>query len=112
MLIVDIAECRGTAFDVGFQNAGAFMATPRGKTCMRRKKTKPHVSFRFSDAETAFKRTAPNLWMELEGMAVRLDLPLKQVVQDFGNFTLRYPRTGCSAAFSGGLYARTTSSPA
>lgn len=106
MLVVDVAECRGTAFEVGAQNAEAFLATPRGKAYLRRKRTVPHLSFSLADAERAFGRYAPNLWAELQGMATRLALPLEQVVGDFGNFTLRYPRTGCSAVFSGGLYAR------
>jgi predicted choloylglycine hydrolase len=106
MITVDVTECRGTAFEVGVQNADTFLATPRGKGYLKRRKAPPHPSFSFSDAERAFGRFAPNLWAELQGMAARFALPLAQVVLDFGNFTLRYPKTGCSALFSGGLYAR------
>jgi predicted choloylglycine hydrolase len=106
MLSVDISGCRGTAFEVGVQQADAFLATPRGKSYLRRKPAPPHASFRFADAERAFGRYAPNLWAELQGMAARFVRPLEQVVRDFGNFTLHYPKTGCSAVFSGGFYGR------
>jgi predicted choloylglycine hydrolase len=106
MLSVDITACRGTAFEVGVQHADAFLATPRGKSYLRRKPAPPHAAFRFADAERAFDRHAPNLWAELQGMAARFDRPLEQVVRDFGNFTLRYPKTGCSAVFSDGFYGR------
>jgi predicted choloylglycine hydrolase len=106
MLIVDAIECRGTAFEVGVQNAEAFLATPRGKAYLRRKKPALYPAFNLADAERAFKRFAPNIWAELEGMAARFTLPMEWVVGDFGNFTLRYPRTGCSTILCGGLYAR------
>lgn len=106
MLSVDITACRGTDFEVGVQHADAFLATPRGKNYLRRKPALPPASFHFADAAHAFGRYAPNLWAELQGMAARFARPLEQVVRDFGNFTLRYPKTGCSAVFSGGFYGR------
>jgi predicted choloylglycine hydrolase len=106
MLVVDVIACRGTAFEVGVQNADAFLATPRGKGYLRRKRMPAHQSFSLPDAERAFGRFAPNLWAEMQGMAARFGLPLEQVIRDFGNFTLRYPKTGCSTVFSDGHSAR------
>lgn len=106
MLTVSVTQARGRPHDVGRRHAAAFLATPRGKSYRRRKRDRRPPGFDLKQAERAFTRYAPNLWEELEGIAAGLEQPLDKTVGDFGNFTLRYPRTGCSTVVKAGLYGR------
>ncbi len=102
---VDVLEARGTPYEVGRGLALAFLKTPRGRAFARRRPRRP-FAFSLKNAEAALGAWAPNIWEELHGIADGLAVPLERAVAEFSNGRLRYPRRGCSAVMSGGIYAR------
>ncbi len=104
MLTVDIAEARGTPFQIGIAQALAFRQTARGMRYLRRA-DRTASDFSLSSAERAFRGYAPNLWEEFCGLSEGLEQPLAKTLTDFGNWRLAYPM-GCSALMAKGLYGR------
>jgi len=102
---VEVLECRGSAYDVGKQVAQGFLATPRGRAYSRRKERRP-FAFSLKNARAALTTYAPNIWEELHGLADGLGIPLERAVAEYSNGRLRYPKHGCSAVMTGGLYGR------
>lgn len=102
---VDLLACRGSSHDVGRQVAEGFRKTPRGRAFKRRKERRP-FAFSLKNAEAALQRFAPNIWDELHGLAEGLEIPLERAVAEFSNGRLRYPRRGCTAVMTEGLYGR------
>lgn len=102
---VEVLECRGSSYDVGKQVAKGFLATPRGRAFGRRKERRP-FAFSLKNAQAALATYAPNIWEELHGLADGLGIPLDRAVAEYSNGRLRYPKRGCSAVMTGGLYGR------
>jgi len=102
---VDILQCRGNSYDVGKQMAEGFLETTRGRAFGRRKERRP-FAFSFRNARAALEIYAPNIWEELHGLADGLAIPLERAVAEYSNGRLRYPKRGCSAVMTGGLYGR------
>jgi predicted choloylglycine hydrolase len=102
---VDVLECRGSSYEVGKQLAEGFRKTARGRAFSRRKERRP-FAFSFKNARAALETYAPNIWEELHGLADGLDIPLERAVAEYSNGRLRYPKRGCSAVMTGGLYGR------
>ncbi|WP_282610659.1 C45 family autoproteolytic acyltransferase/hydolase [Pelagibius sp. Alg239-R121] len=102
---VDVLSCRGSSYDVGRQVAEGFRKTPRGRAFKRRKERRP-FAFSLKNAEAALTMYAPNIWEELHGLADGLEISLERAVAEFSNGRLRYPKRGCSAVMTGGLYGR------
>jgi predicted choloylglycine hydrolase len=102
---VDVLECRGSAYEVGKQLAESFRKTARGRAFHRRKERRP-FAFSIKNARAALETYAPNIWEELHGLADGLEIPLERAVAEYSNGRLRYPKRGCSAVMTGGLYGR------
>ena len=102
---VDVLSCRGSSYDIGRQVAEGFRKTPRGRAFKRRKERRP-FAFSLKNAEAALTTYAPNIWEELHGLADGLEIALERAVAEFSNGRLRYPKRGCSAVMTGGLYGR------
>lgn len=102
---VDILQCRGSSYDVGRQMAGGFLKTTRGRAFGRRKERRP-FAFSLRNAEATLKAYAPNIWEELHGLADGLTIPFERAVAEYSNGRLRYPKRGCSAVMTAGLYGR------
>ena len=102
---VDVLECRGSPYDVGRQMAAGFLKTPRGRAYGRRKERRP-FGFSVKNARAALEMYAPNIWEELHGLADGLGIPLERAVAEYSNGRLRYPKRGCSAVMTGGVYGR------
>ena len=58
------------------------------------------------DARHTLLAYAPNIWEELHGLADGLETSIEEAVARFSNGRLSYPKRGCSAAISSGLYGR------
>jgi len=102
---VDVLECRGSSYEVGKQMAEGFLKTSRGRAFGRRKEHRP-FAFSLKNAEVTLKTYAPNIWEELHGLADGLKIPFERAVAEYSNGRLRYPKRGCSAVMTGGLYGR------
>lgn len=102
---VEILACRGSSYDVGRQVAEGFRATPRGRAFKRRKERRP-FAFSLKNAQVTLETYAPNIWEELHGLADGLEISLERAAAEFSNGRLRYPKRGCSAVMTGGLYGR------
>lgn len=104
MFKVYVVECRGSSFEVGVQQAKAFLNTPKGRGYLRRKKRRPPINAK--NASVVLERYAPNILEELEGIASGLEQSLGKIIRDFSNSRLPYPNMGCSAIMKNGIYAR------
>ena len=102
---IDVFECRGTAYDVGLQQAQQYLKTTRGRAFRRRRERRP-FAFSFANARHTLETYAPNVWEELQGLADGLAIPMERAVAEFSNGRLRYPKRGCSSVLSAGVYAR------
>jgi predicted choloylglycine hydrolase len=102
---VDVLQCRGSPYDVGVQMAEGFLKTARGRAFGRRKERRP-FAFSLKNAEATLKTYASNIWEELHGLADGLRIPFERAVAEYSNGRLRYPKRGCSAVMTGGVYGR------
>lgn len=102
---VDVLQCRGSSYDVGKQMAEGFLKTARGRAFGRRKERRP-FAFSLKNAEATLKTYTPNIWEELHGLADGLKIPFERAVAEYSNGRLRYPKRGCSAVMTAGLYGR------
>ncbi|WP_300295889.1 C45 family peptidase [Ferrovibrio sp.] len=104
-LPVDVFECRGSPYDVGYQLATGYKKVRRTRARWPQGKLRIG-SFDIEDARRTLLSFAPNIWEELRGIADGLEITFGEAVAAFSNGRLQYPQRGCSAVMSGGLYGR------
>jgi len=61
---------------------------------------KPKFKIDVKEARLAYKDYAPGLWEELEGLSDSLEMPMEQVLRDFGGYRVPGPKSGCSTVVS------------
>lgn len=103
---MSIVQCRGTAYEVGRAQARLFAATPKGRAFLRRETTKFPGWFKLNTEERVFRKYAPAIWEEINGLADGLGVPLERAAMAFGNDGLRPPLGACSAIMTAGVYGR------
>jgi len=91
---------------VGRAQARLFAATSKGRAFLRREKTRFPLWFKLDTEERVFRKYAPALWEEINGLADGLGIPLERAVMAFGNNGLRPPLGACSAVVTAGIYGR------
>jgi predicted choloylglycine hydrolase len=91
---------------VGRAQARLFAATRKGRAFLRRETTRFPAWFKLSTEERVFRKYAPALWEEINGLADGLGVPLERAVMAFGNNGLRPPLGACSAIMTAGVYGR------
>ena len=102
---IDVFECRGSPYDVGYGLAKGYRRT-RGEDAKRPQGDLRIADFDVEDARRTLADYAPGIWDELHGIADGLEMPFEEAVAAFSNGRLAYPRRGCSAVMTGGLYGR------
>ncbi|UJL47277.1 linear amide C-N hydrolase [Virgibacillus sp. NKC19-16] len=93
----DIIQFRGSHYDFGYMQGellkGSITITNRRKQWQIRKQ-------RFSISENEVKRAilpfAPGIWDELIGLQDGLQMPMEEVLKEFGGYRLDYVKSGCS----------------
>src|SRR5690625_4243151 len=61
---------------------------------------KPKFKIDVKEARLAYKDYAPGLWEELEGLSDSLEMPMEQVLRDYGGYRVPGPKSGCSTVVS------------
>ncbi len=79
---------------------------PKGRAFLRHEKTNFPWWFKLNIEERVFRKHAPALWEEINGLADGLGVPLERAVMAFGNNGLRPPLGACSAVMAAGVYGR------
>lgn len=93
----DVLQFRGNHFDFGYEQGkllkGSYTLENRKKQWKIRR---PHFSLDVQETKSVFQQYAPAIWEELNGIGEALELPMKDVLLDFGGYRLEYVKSGCS----------------
>jgi predicted choloylglycine hydrolase len=93
----DVVQFRGSHYDFGRLQGERL----RDSLTLHNRRTKwrtmkPRFRIDVAEAEAVFGRYAPQLWDELNGMRDALDLPMEEILRDFGGYRTETVRAGCS----------------
>ncbi|ANU18870.1 acyl-CoA--6-aminopenicillanic acid acyltransferase [Planococcus plakortidis] len=93
----EIIEFRGSHYDYGMMQGIALkesitLHNRRGQW----KSKRPRFVIDPAEAQAAFNEYAPKLWDELKGLEDSLQLPIDEVLRDFGGYRIDAPPSGCS----------------
>jgi len=93
----DMIQYRGSHYEFGFwqgkQLRKSFTVMNRHRQ-WRLRRPKFHIDLK--EAKVAYEMYAPGLWAELVGLSDGLQLPLKDVLRDFGGYRVPIERSGCT----------------
>ncbi|GAA0450808.1 C45 family peptidase [Alkalibacillus silvisoli] len=93
----EIFQFRGSHYDFGYEQGRQLKDS---LTIQNRKKhwkiRKPRFSINVYDTKDKFMQYAPNMWAELEGLRDGLELPMEEVLRDFGGYRTAITKSGCS----------------
>ncbi|RPF53273.1 C45 family autoproteolytic acyltransferase/hydolase [Aquisalibacillus elongatus] len=93
----DIFQFRGSHYDFGKALGEELRESLTVKNRRQGWKLKrPRFEIDVKEAEEQFKRFHPVLWDEMEGLRDGLDLPMKEVLRDFGGYRVEPDPSGCS----------------
>ncbi|TFB21836.1 linear amide C-N hydrolase [Filobacillus milosensis] len=93
----DIFQFRGNHYDFGY-NLGEKL---RDSLTVRNRQhgwklKRPRFEIDVNEAKGQFKRFAPAIWDEMEGLRDGLQLPMEEVLRDFGGYRVEPDKSGCS----------------
>ncbi|SEQ15596.1 C45 family autoproteolytic acyltransferase/hydolase [Piscibacillus halophilus] len=93
----DIFQFRGTHYDFGFKLGETLRDSLTVRNRQQGWKLKhPRFEIDVKEAEKQFKLFAPALWDEMEGLRDGLQLPMEEVLRDFGGYRVEPDKSGCS----------------
>ncbi|WP_373895347.1 C45 family autoproteolytic acyltransferase/hydrolase [Virgibacillus natechei] len=100
----DIIQFRGNHYDFGYMQGkllkDSIIITNRRKQWKIRKQ---RFSIGEDEVKQAIWKVAPGIWDELLGLRDALQMPLEEVLKEFGGYRLDYVKSGCSI-FTGSDY--------
>ncbi|GAB4071897.1 C45 family autoproteolytic acyltransferase/hydolase [Barrientosiimonas marina] len=93
----DITQFRGSHDDFGYAQGRAL----QGSAILKNRQAgwrirKPRFHIAEEEVKSAFRQFAPGIWEELLGLSEGLDMPLKDVLRDFGHYRVNWVPSGCS----------------
>ncbi len=93
----EVVEFRGSHYEYGVMQGTALkesitLENRRGQW----KRKRPRFVIDPVEAKAAFNEYAPGIWEELMGIQDSLQLPLEEVLRDFGGYRIDAPPSGCS----------------
>ncbi len=93
----DIVQFRGSHFDLGYLH-GQYLKDSITLENRRKQWTAKRPRFEIDVNETmnAFRQFAPGVWDELLGMQESLELPMEEVLRDYGGYRIDALPSGCS----------------
>lgn len=102
-----VMQFRGSHYDFGYWQGEQLRGTLTLENRRKQWKTKrPRFEIDVADAKAAFLQYAPKIWEELEGLRDALDLPMDEVLRDFGGYRITPDRSGCSILTGEGFLLR------
>ncbi|MCW1927477.1 C45 family autoproteolytic acyltransferase/hydolase [Bhargavaea beijingensis] len=106
-IYADVIQFRGSHYDFGFLQGERL----RDSLTLHNRRTKwrtmkPRFRIDVREAKSIFTRYAPQLWDELNGMRDALDLPMEEILRDFGGYRTEPVRAGCSVLIGADFMVR------
>lgn len=93
----DILEFRGTHYDFGFMQGEQLKESITLENRRKQWKVKrPRFKIDVAETKQAFSQFAPGIWDELTGLQESLELPMEEVLRDFGGYRIDALPSGCS----------------
>ncbi|WP_298832300.1 C45 family autoproteolytic acyltransferase/hydolase [uncultured Planococcus sp.] len=93
----NILEFRGSHYDFGFRQGELLKDSITLDNRTKQWKAKrPRFEIDLEDTEQAYRKFAPGIWEELIGLQESLELPMEEVVRDFGGYRIDAMPSGCS----------------
>lgn len=93
----DIFQFRGSHYQYGMMQGERLKDSITLENRQGQWKAKrPRFKIDVEDAKRAFMRFAPGIWDELNGLQESLELPMEEVLRNFGGYRIDAPPSGCS----------------
>lgn len=93
----DILQFRGNHYDFGWMQGELLKDSITLENRRKQWKVKrPRFQINVEETATAFEQFAPGIWQELNGLRDSLDLPMEEVLRDFGGYRIDAMPSGCS----------------
>ncbi|MGO1060644.1 C45 family autoproteolytic acyltransferase/hydrolase [Planococcus sp. FY231025] len=93
----DILQFRGSHYDFGLMQGQLLKESVTLENRRKQWKSKrPRFVVDAAEAQAAFNAYAPKIWEELKGLEDSLELPIEEVLRDFGGYRIDAPPSGCS----------------
>jgi predicted choloylglycine hydrolase len=93
----NILQFRGSHFDFGFEQGELLKDSMTLDNRRKQWKVKrPRFEIDAAEAQQAFQQFAPGIWEELNGLRDSLELPMEEVLRDFGGYRIDALPSGCS----------------
>ncbi|MFC4558283.1 C45 family autoproteolytic acyltransferase/hydrolase [Virgibacillus kekensis] len=93
----DVTQFRGSHFDFGYAQ-GRYLR--ESNVLINRQKgwktRKPRFYTNVQEAKQAYMRFTPGIWDELLGLQEALELPMEEILRNFGNYRVNAKPGGCS----------------
>lgn len=103
----DIVQFRGSHYELGYLNGqhlkdSITLENRRGQWKAKR----PRFKIDVAETKAAFLQFAPGLWDELTGLQESLELPMEEVLRDFGGYRIDALPSGCSIVMGDNFLVR------
>jgi predicted choloylglycine hydrolase len=93
----DILQFRGTHYDFGRKQGELLKESITLENRRKQWKVKrPRFQIDVEETKSAFERFAPGIWQELNGLRDSLELPMEEILRDFGGYRIDAMPSGCS----------------
>lgn len=93
----DILEFRGSHYDFGVKQGELLKDSVILDNRRKQWKAKrPRFEISVQETEEIYRKFAPRIWDELLGLQESLELPMKEVIRDFGGYRIDAMPSGCS----------------
>lgn len=103
----DILQFRGSHYDFGLLQGQLLKGSVTLENRRKQWKTKgPRFEIDVTDTKAAFLKFAPKIWEEIEGLRDALELPMEEVLRDFGGYRITPEPSGCSILTGEGFLLR------
>ena len=93
----DILQFRGNHYDFGWMQGQLLKDSVTLENRRKQWKVKrPRFEIDVEETRKAFKQFAPGIWQELNGLQNSLELPMEEILRDFGGYRIDAMPSGCS----------------
>ncbi|RYG72351.1 linear amide C-N hydrolase [Lentibacillus lipolyticus] len=93
----DITQFRGSHYDYGYAQGIAIKNSPVLKNRQDSwRLRKPRFQSNEQEAKRVFMQFAPGIWDEMLGLRDALEMPMNDVLRDFGHYRVNAKPSGCS----------------
>ncbi|GGH71849.1 choloylglycine hydrolase [Compostibacillus humi] len=103
----DIIQFRGNHYDFGYEQG---LRLKDSLTIENRNKQwkwkRPRFEIDVKEAKVQFKKYAPSIWEELNGLMDALKQPMETILRDYGGYRVEPVKSGCSIFAGEGYFIR------